>query len=200
LARFSQDSIEQWYRHVAANQDQPGAVYFAEKRHPNVHTAALWDMYPGAREVILIRDFRDAVTSAMSFNERRGHQGFGRARVDSDEEFIRAFWRAVRALHRHWQRRKAAAHLVRYEDLIAAPDETLGALLTYLGLDADPATMDTMREQVTGESPHLRLHKTSGSTASSLGRWRSDLDPALQPVANEVFHDLLVAFGYDPSA
>lgn len=199
LARFSQESIEQWYRHVAANQDQPDAVYFAEKRHPNAHTSALWDMYPGAREVILVRDFRDAATSALAFNERRGHQGFGRGRVDTDEEFLRTFWRAARALHRHWQRRKAT-HMVRYEDLITAPDETLGALLEYLGLDADPATMAMMRERATGESASLRLHKTSGSTQSSLGRWRSDLDPALQPVADEMFHDLLVAFGYDPSA
>ena len=200
LARFSQDSIEQFYRHVAANQDQPDAVYFAEKRHPNAHTAVLWDMYPGAREVILIRDFRDAATSALAFNERRGHQGFGRGRVDSDEEFLRTFWRAARALHRHWQHRQAHAHLVRYEDLIDKRDETLGALLQYLGLDADPALMATMRERATGESPHLRLHKTSGSTRSSLGRWRTDLDPALQPVADELFHDLLVAFGYDPAA
>ena len=41
----------------------------------------MWELYPRAREVILVRDFRDMVSSMFAFNAKRGFQGFRRGSV-----------------------------------------------------------------------------------------------------------------------
>jgi hypothetical protein len=42
-------------------------------------------------------------------------------------------------------------------------------------------------------------HKTSSDEAASIGRWRTDLPPALQDACDEAFAESLAAFGYEPS-
>ena len=39
-----------------------------------------WELYPRAREVILVRDFRDMVASMFAYNAKRGREGFHRDR------------------------------------------------------------------------------------------------------------------------
>ena len=98
-----------------------------------------------------------------------------------------------------WRRRSARAHLVRYEDLITAPGQTLGSLLAYVGVDPAPATIDGMIERASRETPELRRHQTSETPAASIGRWRRDLAPGLQATANDLFSEILDSFGYDKS-
>lgn len=197
LAAFCQESIEQWYRRLAASQGQPGAAFFAEKHLPTEYPGLLWEMYPGAREVVLVRDFRDVAASALAFNARRGFDDFGRQHVASDEAFLARLKPSAELLLESWQRRASRAHLVRYEDLITAPEATLRDTLTYLGLNASPATIAGMIERAARESADTRDHQTSGSVSASIGRWRRDLEPALQEAATATFRDELTAFGYE---
>ena len=200
LAEFCHGSIETWYRCLAAQQDQPDPVYFAEKHLPNEYPILLREMYPGMRELFLVRDFRDVATSVLAFNAQRGFDGFGRQRVESDEAFLQQFRRDVANLLMHWRRRSDRAHLVRYEDLITKPEVVLPTLLAYLELDNSAATVNAMLERADLETPELSQHQTSESPAASIGRWRRDLHPSLHPVAAAAFDDLLEAFGYDPNA
>lgn len=195
LARFCQDAIEGWYRSVAGSQAQPSAAYFAEKRHPVEHAASLWEMYPGMRELLLVRDFRDIASSIFAFNAQRGSDGFGRDRVDSDEALLESLRRPGTQLLEHWGRRAARLHLVRYEDLVATPADTLRSVLTYLGVDASAETVAGMLDRAK-ETEELQAHQTSASPEASIGRWRHDLEPALQAAANEIFRDILTGFGY----
>src|SRR4029453_13655799 len=68
LAAFSQSRIEALYKDVAAGAGVPSARYFAEKYRPDRMPALTWELYPGAREVILVRDFRDMVASMFAYN------------------------------------------------------------------------------------------------------------------------------------
>lgn len=197
LAAFCQESIEGWYRHLAASQHQPEAAFFAEKHLPTEYQGLLWEMYPGAREVVLVRDFRDVASSALAFNARRGFDDFGRQHVATDEAFLGRLKPSVELLRESWQRRASRAHLVRYEDLITAPAATLRATLTYLGLDAAPATITGMIERAAHETTVTPEHQTSGSVTASIGRWRRDLAPDLQAAATAIFRDDLAAFGYE---
>ena len=88
--------------------------------------------------------------------------------------------------------------LVRYEDLVAAPDATLSGLLAYLGVDASAATVSGMREAVTDEMPELAGHETSADAAASIGRWRRDLADEVQEASARSFREALAAFGYEP--
>jgi hypothetical protein len=200
LAAFCQASIDGWYRRLAEAQAQPGAVYFAEKHLPNDYPPLIWELYPRAREVFLVRDFRDMASSILAFNARRGFDDFGRQRASSDEEFLAQLRHGATLLTEHWRRRSDRAHLVRYEDVITDPAAALAPLLAYLGLDASPATIDGMIGRASEETPELKRHQTSESPVSSVGRWREDLSPELQAVAHDAFADLLADYGYPVEA
>lgn len=197
LAAFCQRQAEECYRRIAAAQGQPEAVYFAEKHRPDGLPWLVWELYPRAKEVFLVRDFRDVVASMLAFNAKHGRRVFGPDHIRSDEEFAR-FLRTstVRNLARSWPKRRDRAHLVRYEDLIGRPTETLGGVLAYLELEHDEGTVVGMVERASAENPEMRRHLTSQDVSTSVGRWRQSLTPSVQAVCNEVFADVLQEFGY----
>jgi tRNA-dihydrouridine synthase len=96
-----------------------------------------------------------------------------------------------------WSERHERAHLIRYEDLIQSPGETLRGLLAYLNLDHDDATINGMIGRAAEENPEMLRHRTSGEVSSSIGRWRQSLDPDLREACQEIFGDVLEQFGYE---
>ena len=74
LAAFCQRSIDGWYLATATAQEQPVGplVYFAEKHFPDAYPRLLRELYPGARELFLVRDFRDMLASMQAYNARKG--------------------------------------------------------------------------------------------------------------------------------
>ncbi len=85
-----QDSIEDWYTTLARNQSQDAPVYFAEKHMwPNFLPVLTWELYPQAKEIFLVRDFRDMVCSILAFDRKRGYPGFGRPEGKSDTDYVR---------------------------------------------------------------------------------------------------------------
>jgi hypothetical protein len=198
MAAFCQRSIEDCYKLVASAQGQSDAIYFAEKHRPDNLPWLVWELYPQAREVFLVRDFRDVVSSMLAYNVKHGRRVFGPEWIKSDEEFARFVRQGtVRLLSKSWPRRQRRAHLIRYEDLILEPTETLRGVLAYLDLDHDDATVDGMISRAAAENPEMKRHLTSSDVSTSLGRWRQSLDPHMQEVCNEVFRDVLEQFGYE---
>jgi sulfotransferase family protein len=198
LAAFCQRSVEECYRRIAASQGQTGAAYFAEKHRPDYLPWLVWELYPRAKEVFLVRDFRDVVSSMMAFNARHGRIVLGDPRVRSHEEFARSLReQAVRRLSESWSKRKDRAHLIRYEDLIRQPVETLRDVLDYLGLDHDDATIEGTLARAGANNLDMQQHVTSGDVEASIGRWRRSLDPGLQEACREIFGEALEKFGYD---
>ena len=202
LATFCHDSIESWYRNLALDQGRPDAVCFAEKHHSyfeEYHPSLLRELYPGMREVFLVRDFRDVLSSGLAFHARAVGQDPDRWQEAIDETLLVAQRNEAAKLVDIWRRRSAHAHLIRYEDLIRQPAETLRSLLAYAGLDSSPATIAGVLERARTQSSKQRQHLTSPSPEASIGRWRRDLDPALQAIATDLFRDLLAQVGYDDS-
>jgi hypothetical protein len=199
LARFCQDSIEGWYRSLAQGQGQPNATHFAEKHHhllDEFHPTLMGEMYPGMREIFLVRDFRDVTSSVLAFTAKRAREGH-RQDDGTQEAYLHQLRHDAANLLDHWRHRATTAHLVQYEDLVRRPEETLRAVLAYAGLDAAPSTVTGILERAAAASGELHQHQTSASPAASIGRWRQDLDPALQPLAIELFADIMTSFGYD---
>jgi hypothetical protein len=199
LAAFCQRSIDGWYLASAAAQGQDARplVCFAEKHFPDAYPRLIRELYPEARELFLVRDFRDMIASMRAYNARKGYADFGRTEAGSDEEWLADLRRGVEALRDAWRERGAPATLVRYEDLVRAPDATLPPLLASLGLAAEPETVRAMIAAAGPESAELLGHATAASPAASIGRWRDDLAPELQAAAEAQFGDLLREFGYD---
>lgn len=197
LAAFSQESIDQWYEIVGAAQDEREAIFFAEKHFPDDFPRLARSLYPNGREVILVRDFRDMVASMASYNQKRGFDDFSRVGREDDEAWVKALGSGVNALTKAWQRRRDRAHLVRYEDLIIDPAAAMARVFRYLEVDASDALVAEVIRRTTDDPAELKQHQTTVDPAASIGRWRQDLPPQLQAVANHVFRRGLATFGYE---
>ena len=96
LAAFCQRSIDGWYLATAAAQGQATTplVYFAEKHFPDAYPRLMRELYPAARELFLVRDFRDMVASMLAYNARKGFGDFGRDTAESDAAWLAYLRRA----------------------------------------------------------------------------------------------------------
>jgi hypothetical protein len=197
LGAFAQRITEQCYERIAAGQGQRDVVYFAEKHRPDNLPWLAWELYPRAKEIFLVRDFRDVISSMLAFNAKHGRRSFGPDHITSDEEFAHYLRSTtIRLLSRSWPKRQDRAHLIRYEDLIDDPIDTLRGMVSYLELDHDDATLNGMLERASEENPEMRRHLTSSDVSTSIGRWRTSLSPSVQAVCQDVFADVLQQFGY----
>ncbi len=189
-AAFCQQSIDRFYQRVAVAQSQRDVLYFAEKFQENHEPSLAWELYPDAREIFLVRDFRDTATSKLAF------VGIPKGAFDAADMVRRLDKRRVHRLIESWNDRSTHAHLVRYEELVRQPHETLTALLRYLDLDWTPPTVDGMIRRAAEETADLRRHRTTDSPEASIGRWRRDLSPELQAACETAFGEALATFGY----
>jgi hypothetical protein len=196
LAEFSVQSTDSFYVRLAESQGKTGAQYFAEKFQPDRIPWLMWELYPQAREVVLVRDFRDVVCSILAFNRKRGFADFGRESVATDEEFVGLFSSHCRRLLEAYRSRADRVHLLRYEDLILHPDDSLRSLLGYLGLPFARGVVAGMLERTSAVGGPLAAHRTSGDSRGSIGRWRRDMDPSMQRACDESLSQVLMDFGY----
>src|SRR4029453_17528223 len=137
LATVSQQRIDALYERIAATTGDGDKQLFAEKSNLRGSSVAA-ELYPNGRELFLVRDFRDMVCSVFAYNRKRGVTGFGRARADSDVDYVEGPGGGGDSLARAWERRRDRAPLVRYEELVLDPERALTGLLEYLGVDSSP--------------------------------------------------------------
>jgi len=198
FCNFYQGIAEETYKRIAAGQGQPDVVYFAEKHRADSLPWLVWELYPKAKELFLVRDFRDVLSSMLAFNVKQGFRAFGPEHVTSDEEFAQYLRNTtIKQLSRSWPRRQDRAHLIRYEELMTDTEGVLRGVLRYLELDDSPATIAGMVARASEENENSRRHRTSAGAGASLGRWRESLAPSVQAVCNEAYADVLQQFGYE---
>jgi hypothetical protein len=191
------DRIESAYDQVASLDQLSEAERFVERYWPNsIVLPMMWEVFPGAREVVLVRDFRDMTASIFAYNKKRGRQYFGRDQWDNDEDFVRSLGASAQHLLDSWKQRADLSYLLRYEDLIGKPKETLSSLLDYLGLANGADVIEEMFALAGRRTEAQNVHQTSKSTAASIGRWRGDLDEHMQEVVEDTFSPVLAELGY----
>ncbi len=199
LAAFAQQRIDAVYRRVAALGDGH-PEFFTEKCLPEGNVPQLLrELYPDAREVFLVRDFRDMLCSIRAFNEKRGTSAFGLEGEGGEAAYVEeVLASSVESLLREWRSRAGEAHLVRYEDLIAEPERTLAGVLDHAGLDASGSRVEEVLSNASQEIPGMAGHATAaGGPAGSIGRWRHELGPELRSACDAAFAEALSEFGYE---
>jgi hypothetical protein len=199
LAAFCQRSIDGWYLATARAQGQAAEPlrYFAEKHFPDGYAQLMRELYPEARELFLVRDFRDMIASMRAYNERKSFGDFGREAAESETDWVADLRRGVVALRDAWRERGEPGNLVRYEDLVRQPELALPPILAYLGLDATPEIVARLIAAAAPDAPALQGHGTAASPRASIGRWQQDLPPDLSAAVQVTFGDLLQEFGYE---
>ena len=115
LAAMCQRRIEAFYRRTGVSIGKPNPDYFVEKFHLRPATLdLLGELYPGAKEVILVRDFRDRLSSVLAWNAKQGRELFGRDAFATDADFVSSRVRTeAHSLLEHWRNRKSSALLLR---------------------------------------------------------------------------------------
>jgi len=196
LAGFAHHASETYYLSCMARFGRPNARFSVEKHIPGLISSLLWELYPGAKEIFLVRDPRDMLASMLAFNEKRGKTDFGRQRVETDAEFVRQLASGISNLTENWRARREQAQLVRYEDLLTRPEDVLRETFDYAGIDASADTVQRVLRQASEPDSNLAFHMTSRDQSASIGRWERDLPADIQALCSEEFGPALVEFGY----
>lgn len=197
LIDFSVRRTDEFYELIAASEKKHDAVYFAEKFLPTHLQSIFNDVYRSPKEIILTRDFRDMICSALSFNEKRNRQAFGRERAVDDFDWVhRVFSTGARRVVEAWNDRKNSVLHVRYEDLVLDPVGQMQRIFNYLEIDGSDRLMKTIQEKVF-DSSSSEHHKTSESSERSIGRWRADMPADLLEYCNAKLSNELKTFGYE---
>ena len=196
IGAFCQSRIEAVYKEIASAAGLSQPRFFAEKYRPDRTPDMTWELYPGAREVILVRDFRDMVASMFAYNAKRGREGFRRDLFDDDAQYVvKEIKGGVSSLAAAWNARRETAHLVRYEDLVLDPQNTVASLLRYLGLDGGEHA-EAMAAALFARDPETEFHRTTPDPRASIGRWREDLSESARRACEEALAPELKTFGY----
>ena len=197
LAAMCRERIGSFYDFEATTQEKQ-ASFFVEKYLPRqIATDLLRELYPDRAEVVLVRDLRDMFCSILAFNRKRGYSAFGREKTASDADYVETVRRSGEALLGDLRAEGRNVHLLRYEDLMQRPIETLEPLLESIGFD--PAGAPAMVERAAVAVDGMDHHMTADSATASVGRWRRDLEPQLARLCDEVLSPLVAEFGYERS-
>ena len=187
---------------MAGAAGKPQARYLVEKAQPH-HVRSVAEVSeeldPRSREIVLVRDFRDVACSMLAYSRRQGSRGIwaGRGGLDRGHDPLaqrqpgRARWSTT------CSGAAIGAHLVRYEELMTSADDTLRATLEFIGADARPETVASMRAALARERDRAEHHATTSSAAQSIGRWREEFDAGQRELAEHLFRPHLDALGYE---
>lgn len=173
-------------KRVVAEKTPGNALYFGE----------LARLFPDARFIQIIRDGRDAVASLLTMDWRDHRTG---ARLDMTTGAAAA----ARAWVDHVRSARLAAASgryleLRYEALVDAPETTMRAALSFLGLPWSDEVL------AFADNPSLRAGRNESSAAqvmrglnrSGLARWPHDLAPEDKAAVKAVAGPLLIELGY----
>ncbi|MFK0169906.1 sulfotransferase family protein [Streptomyces sp. NPDC090306] len=169
-----------------------GKVRWGDKRPAYaLHVEEILRLFPDAQFVHLVRDGRDCVASLLGMPW--WHRGFHEAV---------ATWAQVMDVTRHHARALGPGrwHELRFEDLVAAPEEPLRAVCAFLGEEFDPGMTEPHRLAGTAVPARKTWHRrTHGAVDSSrAGSYRQRLTPAQIALCDTVLGRRLIRHGYEP--
>ncbi len=158
------------------------------------HLRLLERLFPDARFVHLIRDGRDAALSFLAMPDGIVTRTWAHPR--SAAAFACQWRSEVAAATRLGRRVGAGRYLeVRYERLVAAPDEELGRICDLAGLGLEPGMLDYAGHVDVSAKPHQQ--SLTRPPTPGLRDWRSQMAPADVAAFEAVAGDLLRELGYE---
>lgn len=145
---------------------------------------------PDAQFVWISRDPRDVVASKKTRQQtvwtdryRPEDRRFKDLAVDYDPLWDTLSWKTTdRAGNQALTAYPEHVYPLRYEDLVRAPEKNVRDICEFLGLAYDPQMLDVTSRN----SADTTLHRKTGITSDSVGRWQSVLHPAETAIIQRV--------------
>jgi len=170
---------------------QTGARHWVEKSPYNEYYAGrIFEWWPEARCIYIVRDPRD------------NHASYQRKHPDWSAEFFAANWnRSVDACRNNVDRYgEQRCRLIRYEDLVQQPQETLKQITDFLGIDPNPTLAQPTRAGVSWKGNSMFTDQFSAISTTPLGRWKDTLDPNEAGVIELIAARSMNVLGYEPQS
>ena len=174
---------------------KPRARFIAEKFSISPLRRVVENLYPGRREIFLVRDFRDVYLSARQMNAKRGTTGFGQSKFDTDLERLRGLSWSVRQMRLAYIATEPRPLLIRYEDFVTDRGHCIDNILSYLGLREDLEFNEHLTLALS-KDVNNSAHMTSKSVTDSIGRWKTEMTDEEKQISQEAFGEELAYFGY----
>jgi hypothetical protein len=184
------DMCARVYAAAAASRGKAEALRLGDKNpHHALFVPVLMEIFPHARFIHLVRDYRDTILSyqSMPFDASAASTLAMRWRLYNEAVLAAAVHAPDRFLR------------VRFEDLVAEPATCLRGICHFLGVEWTPVMMADR------QTPYYGLMEWHRRLAEPLdrgqaGKWRTDLAPRDIAVADAICQPLGERFGYLPHA
>jgi Sulfotransferase family len=145
---------------------EKGKTIWGDKTPKNLYSIdAIFALYPNAKVVIVVRDCRDVALSLRKADFSKASYISSAIRWQNDTDL------AITAMGRHADHVK----LVKYEDLLSAPEETLKILLGFCGLREEPKLLEryaTHDDDVVHTKSSLYMKPVS---ENNLAKWKTSM-------------------------
>ena len=190
--------VELFFERYAASR---GKLRWAEKTPQNIcHLAWIFQHFPRARFIHVVRDGRDVVCSLRTHPRYRAANGESvPTRVRRPLKPCIHAWLHDTAIGLKW--RGHAEYLeVRYEDLVETPEAALRGVCAFIGETYDPSLLqfhedrgpsrDAARSVITAAATRPLSHR-------ALGRWETELTGPELALFDKLAGHRLTDLGYD---
>ena len=182
LASLFRDLVFEYYALAKSDGDKAAAVFFAEKSAlDDAPRQAARRFFGEIREIVLVRDPRDLMCSAMSF---WGYSG---------PDALKMLGETLPQLEAIHDGMTPDTFFLRYEDLIEHPAASRSALYRFIGTNLGD------RDFINTDADLFRSHATSRDPSASIGRWQTDLSKDYVAACDISFASFMERFGYAPS-
>ena len=154
-------------------------------------------LFPTARFVHLVRDGRDAALSFLSMPAGIVTEGWGHPR---DAEGFACQWRTEVAAALALGRRVGPERYLelRYEDLVARPEDALQRICAFAGLPYEPGMLGYVGEVDLSGKPHQQ--RLAQPPTVGVRDWRTGMPEQDERAFEAVAGDLLAGLGYEVRA
>jgi protein-tyrosine sulfotransferase len=185
--------------------EREGKRIYCDKSLDSVyHLEAVRQIFPETRYVLLFRHVMDAVASGLEASPW-GFQAYGYLPFvqRSPENFVVAlvnYWLShVDGALRWEEAHPELCHRVRYEDLVAAPEDVVSGLFEFLGVEWDLSVLPAAfkRARVASGPGDYKVTYTSTVDAASVGRGKRVPVGMIPPPLLEAVNAKLTELGYE---
>lgn len=144
------------------------------------------------KRIWLTRDPRDAYVSSLESGYAYWFWPKGRVKGGVDLSLLRR-WKRIQS---HYLKNKEDWYLVRYEDLVTRPEETVRGMLEYLELPYEKLFPFKGFTPISGGD--MKLAGQSNVHSTSVSRFRRKMSEEQIAVFDEMLSEELEAFAYEP--